>query len=305
MSGLEQWGERLGRRRLGLERRLADLGSRAAEADTDDDQVIGKIETVQARLGSARALEAAARALAGACRGLPPRASWDVWADSLAAILDALFEPAARDAARDALGGLHGLTVVDEEVEVAEVAATVREYLAAARVPSGRVGRDGVAVLTPLELRGLSFKTVVFLGLAEGGFPARGRPDPLLGDAQRQRIAKALRVRLPLAEDRASESLLLFAMVCEAARDRLVLITPRTDAATGRPRRHHACCSGWPRCRPGCPSAWKRFLAASRYCPFGNVTAAASPRLQKMSYGSTRASVTRRRFLACRSVAAL
>ena len=97
-------------------------------------------------------------------------------------------------------------------------------------------GRDGVAVLTPLELRGLSFHTVVFTGLAEGGFPARGRPDPLLGDAERRRVGAALGVRLPLAEQRDAESLLLFAFACEAARERLVLLAPRSGAADGRPR---------------------------------------------------------------------
>ncbi|MGD0998684.1 MAG: PD-(D/E)XK nuclease family protein, partial [Thermoleophilia bacterium] len=170
------------------------------------------------------------------CGGLPARAAWATWADALAAVLDALFEPSACDGARDAAGGLRGLAVVDEEVDVKEAAATLRELLSDRPVPSGRVGRDGVAVLTPLELRGLSFSTVVFTGLAEGGFPARGRPDPILGDDERRRVAEALQVRLPLAKERADETLLLFAFACEAARDRLVLLAPRTDAATGRPR---------------------------------------------------------------------
>ena len=83
---------------------------------------------------------------------------------------------------------------------------------------------------------GSGFHTVVFTGLAEGGFPSRGRPDPLLGDAERRRIAQALGVRLPLSEQRDAESLLLFAFACEAARDRLVLLAPRSGAADGRPR---------------------------------------------------------------------
>jgi RecB family exonuclease len=77
---------------------------------------------------------------------------------------------------------------------------------------------------------------VVFTGLAEGGFPLRGRPDPLLGDAERRRLAEALGARLPLAESRDAESTLLFAFAGEAAREQLTLLAPRTDAATGRPR---------------------------------------------------------------------
>ena len=100
-------------------------------------------------------------------------------------------------------------------------------------VPSGRVGRDGVAVLTPLEMRGLSFHTVVFTGLAEGGFPARGRPDPILGDGERRRVAEArwaCGCRWPSSATPSRCS--LFAFACEAARERLVLLAPRTDAAT-------------------------------------------------------------------------
>ena len=149
---------------------------------------------------------------------------------------EALFEAPVAAAVRDAVGRLAALDVLDEEVDVSEMTSALRAQLADARVPQGRVGREGVAVLTPLETRGLRFHTVVFTGLAEGGFPTRGRPDPLLGDAARHRLAEALGVRLPLAESRDAESTLLFAFACEAARERLTLLAPRTDAATGRER---------------------------------------------------------------------
>jgi RecB family exonuclease len=238
VSGLSQWTERLRRRRRGHETRLAALRSAAdrPEADAADDGAIDELQTVTLRLASARSLEAALDALARACAPLPARASWAGWAEALATILGTLFESPASDAARDAAERLHGLGVVDEEVDVAEAATAARELVAGARVQAGRVGRDGVAVLTPVEMRGLSFSTVVFTGLAEGGFPARGRSDPLLGDAERQRVAKACHARLPLTEQRAAEELILFAFSCEAARDRLHLLVPHSDAATGRPR---------------------------------------------------------------------
>lgn len=237
VAGPEQWNTRLASRRRGLERRLADLevGDAGAEVD-DEDEVSGRVEAVRERLVALRGLQAAAAALIGACAGPPERAGWGEWAGFFANAVAAVFDAAVAGQARDAVSRLQSLAVLDEEVDLAEAAAVLRELLASARASRGRVGRDGVAVLTPLDLRGLSFHTVVFTGLAEGGFPARGRPDPLLGDAERRRVGAALGVRLPLAEHRDAESLLLFAFACESARERLVLLAPRTGAADGRPR---------------------------------------------------------------------
>jgi ATP-dependent helicase/nuclease subunit B len=235
VSGLEQWRDRVARRRRGLERRLADLEARGVDLDSDD-EVAEKLDTVRLRRVAARSLEAAAGALGRACGGLPSRAGWGQWAGAIRALAEALFEPPVAAAVGDAVGRLAALDVLDEEVDVSDMTSALRAQLADARVPQGRVGREGVAVLTPLETRGLRFHTVVFTGLAEGGFPSRGRPDPLLGDAARHRLAEALGVRLPLAESRDAESTLLFAFACEAARERLTLLAPRTDAATGRER---------------------------------------------------------------------
>ena len=236
VAGAEQWTTRLARRRRGLERRLADLEARGAVAVDDDDEVSGKVEAVRQRLSAVHGLEAAARALVEACGRPPGHASWGAWAEFFSGAVAAVFAPVAADEAHDAASRLQALTVLDESVDLGEAVGVLRDMLGAARVPRGRAGRDGVAVLTPLELRGLSFHTVVFTALAEGGFPARGRPDPLLGDAERRRIGAALGVRLPLAEQRDAESLLLFAFACEAARERLVLLAPRSGAADGRPR---------------------------------------------------------------------
>ena len=236
IAGSEQWAERLGRRRSGLERRLSGLEARGAATEAGDDEVSDKAAAVRLRLAAARTLETAARTLVSACAGLPERASWTGWAEALGRAAGAVFAAGAAAEAKDAASRLTTLSVLDEEVELAEVAAALRELLAGARTPVGRVGRDGVAVLTPLEMRGLRFHTVVFTGLVEGGFPARGRPDPLLGDAERRRISAAQSVRLPLAERRDAESLLLFAFACEGARERLAFLAPRSSASDGRPR---------------------------------------------------------------------
>ncbi len=236
VAGLDQWTDRLGRRRRGLERRIMELEARSSEVESDDPEAAERVETRRLRLRAARGLEAGVGALARACDGLPVRDSWSAWAEALARLFEQLFEPVAGAAARDAVGRLRALDVLEEEVDALDVVVVLRELMSGESVPMGRVGRDGVAVLTPLQMRGLSFHTVVFTGLAEGGFPARGRPDPILGDGERRRLAETTGMRVPLAEQRDAESLLLFAFACEATRERLVLLAPRTDSATGRPR---------------------------------------------------------------------
>ena len=236
VSGRDQWTERVGRRRRSLERRVAELETGSDDPAARDDEGGERLERLRTRLRAARGLEDGAGALARAAAGLPERASWGTWASAFATVVEAVFTDYVAAAARDAAGRLSPLAVLGGEVTMEEALEALREILSGSRVPHGRVGRDGVAVLTPLELRGLSFSTVAFTGLAEGGFPVRGRPDPVLGDAARRSVAEALGVRLPLAEQRDAEATLLFAFACEAARDRLFLLAPRTDAATGRPR---------------------------------------------------------------------
>ncbi|HUK78873.1 MAG TPA: hypothetical protein VL117_14945, partial [Thermoleophilia bacterium] len=99
-----------------------------------------------------------------------------------------------------------------------------------------RVGRDGVAVLSPHELRGLAFRLVVFGDLAEGGFPPRPAPDPVLLDRERAMVAGACGARLPASAELPAEYDALFALACDAAVDELVLLAPRLDTSTGRPR---------------------------------------------------------------------
>ncbi len=235
VSGIEGWTERLGRRCRGHERRLQDLATpEGAEAGEDADGE--RLELVRRRLSAARSLQEAAAALAGAAAKLPRRAAWGAWAEAFTSLAKAVFDDETATAVADVCAGLRALEVLGEEVDIAEAGAALREQLAGGTDQTGRVGRDGVAVLTPLQARGLSFHTVAFCGHAEGGFPSRGRPDPILGDAARRVLAERLGARLPGSEAREDEALLLFAFACEATRERLTLIAPRTDAASGRPR---------------------------------------------------------------------
>lgn len=234
VAGMEPWTVRMRARCHGLEQALQSLegGREDAESDEGDD----RLGQTRHRLRAARGLRTAVDALADACDDLPERATWSSWGDALATVVGKVFAGAAAEGARDAAARLQALGVLGEEVDRAEAVAMLRELLLSATAPAGRLGRAGVALLTPFDLRGLRFHTVLFTDLAEGGLPVRGRADPILGDAARRRISEAFDVRLPLAEQRDAESARLFGFACQAARERLVLLAPRTDAASGRPR---------------------------------------------------------------------
>jgi RecB family exonuclease len=236
VAGRKQWGERVPLRRRSLTATVERLEAGAEVLHGGDDDDTGRLEQARRRLRAARALETSVLRLTAAAADLPERGPWGAWASGLARLVAAVFAPEPAAAAQDVTARLLALEVLEDAVDLRVAAETLRDLLSGQTVQKGRVGRDGVAVLTPLELRGLSFSTVVFTGLAEGGFPVRARPDPILGDGARRAVSESLGVRLPLAEDRDAESMLLFGFACEAARDRLVLVAPRTDAATGRPR---------------------------------------------------------------------
>ena len=186
-AGSEQWQSASTARRRHLERRVAEL--EAARLDGGRRRAGG--ESLERARAAPRAAVAAWRPRSarwrGSCRSLPAaRRLGELGGGARPAWPRTLFAAEAAASARDAAGRPAALDVARRgRRRSARRSPRCASSWPAARVPQGRVGRDGVAVLTPLECRGLSFHTVVFTGLAEGGFPARGRPDPLLGDAER------------------------------------------------------------------------------------------------------------------------
>ncbi len=83
---------------------------------------------------------------------------------------------------------------------------------------------DAILVADVPQVRGLSFAAVAVLGLAEGEFPASLSEDPLLPEADRQRLI-ALGLPLTLALDSAEAE--YFYEVVTRARDSLLLCRPR------------------------------------------------------------------------------
>lgn len=98
------------------------------------------------------------------------------------------------------------------------------------RVPVGRFGTPLLYLGTIRDAIGIPFRSVRFVGCAEGAFPRPVREDPLLPDVRRRRIGAAL----PLAASRPeSDKRSLYRILSESAATHepgVVLSTSRTDA---------------------------------------------------------------------------
>ncbi len=159
---------------------------------------------------------AALRAIAK--RRLPPS---DRWAPNG---LESLFE------ALEALG-----EVTDSEpVSAIEVLRTLEEFALSATMPPPPDGEPALRVLDLMQARGHRFHALIWIGFHRGSFPRRGRPDTVLGDASRERIAAATGRLLPLSRDADDEERLLLATTLAGVRERLVVSSLRSDAS-GRP----------------------------------------------------------------------
>jgi len=240
VGGADDWKERLRshvrscadrRRRLEESRPLPEED----EPDTQEEQD-GALAEAGACLAAAQELQAFVGSLVEAATVIPEEGSWR-------GLTEAIVELAERVCGLDPSGEtlhrvreLASLDAVDAAVDLPTVASAVRQLLVDREERRGEPGRAGVAVGGPESLRGLAFDTIVFTGLAEGGFPARPRQDPLLLDEERVAIASRSGARLPLAADREAEDRFLFALTLAAAERRLVLLIPRGEAGSGRPR---------------------------------------------------------------------
>jgi ATP-dependent helicase/DNAse subunit B len=141
---------------------------------------------------------------------------------------DELDESAALAAGRRALAELRELARIAAELAPSS-AAELAEVLAEVSFLSGEGPMPGsVAVLDPLALRARRVRALFICGLQEGAFPARSRPQPLLSEEERRRLAEVSGVRLgehvdgSPADQLAAERYLLYAAVSRP-HERLVL----------------------------------------------------------------------------------
>jgi ATP-dependent helicase/DNAse subunit B len=172
---------------------------------------IDRLHDAQAR-GSGALIERAARELYWLFCA-PRRAA--------AAVLAAeeLDEAAALAAGRRALSELRELARIAPELAPAG-ARELAELLEEVSFLSGEGPAPGaVAVLDPLALRARRVRALFVCGLQEGAFPARARPQPLLSEEERRRLAEVSGLRLgehvdgSHADQLAAERYLLYAAV--------------------------------------------------------------------------------------------
>jgi ATP-dependent helicase/DNAse subunit B len=108
---------------------------------------------------------------------------------------DELDEARALAAGRRALAELGGLARGAPELVLD--AAELARVLGGLEILSGeRAGEGRVAVLDPLALRARRVRALFLCGLREGVFPASARPEPLLAEVQRRRLAETSGLRL-------------------------------------------------------------------------------------------------------------
>jgi ATP-dependent helicase/DNAse subunit B len=128
---------------------------------------------------------------------------------------DELDEARALAAGRRALAELGGLAsgVPELGVDAAELA----RVLEGLQIVSGeRAGEGKVAVVDPLALRARRVRALFLCGLQEGVFPASARPEPLLSEEERRRLAETSGLRLEggrQADALAAERYALYAAV--------------------------------------------------------------------------------------------
>ncbi len=197
-------------------------------ADDSDRQAGGLARTEPGRVAAAR--------LARAWAGL--RDSATGWSEELRRRIERLFEPAgAPEEISSAADAVASLDSSGERVGRQVALETFLSALARERLPGGRLGRDGVVILSAMSARGLSFDHVLIPGLVERKFPALARPDPLLFDEEREELASA--TSRPLSQKvfpRPDEERFVFAACADAARHRLTLLAARRDASLDRER---------------------------------------------------------------------
>jgi ATP-dependent helicase/DNAse subunit B len=131
-----------------------------------------------------------------------------------------LLGPHEMDEARALAGGRAALAELRELARFARdaapaSAAELAVVLAEIEVNSGELpGLGRVAVLDPLQLRARRVRALFLTGLQEGEFPLRARPQPLLGERERARVAEASGLVLGEPEDvLAAERYLFYAIV--------------------------------------------------------------------------------------------
>jgi RecB family exonuclease len=221
--------QRLADRRRYLASRLADL--RSGREDSETPISAGAVAAAEVSLAAVDGLAGFLATVMAAVEALPEQATWPQMVAGLRSLAVGPCAVAADDPTLEALAELRDCALVEDRVAVADAVRVARDRLRRLSQVQGAVGRRGVAVLTPYEVRGLRFRAVLFTGLCSGGFPLSAAHDPVLPDADRRELARRLAVPLAEVGAREREADMLFALARNAAADVFVGLVPRRDAS--------------------------------------------------------------------------
>lgn len=209
-----------------------------ARARREDDEPAQRARAVAA---AAVELQQVARALCQSLERFPTRAAWGDWVRATRRFVQAAFMPGAeRDSMLQVLDRLRDLeTAGHSRATQAEFRDAVQALLAATPVetpPPNALG--AVTVGTATAYAGACFKLVCLVGVRDGEWPPATGGDPILREADRELVRGAIEdpEALPGALGQQERERALFAAVCGAARDELVLSFARLDPATGAAR---------------------------------------------------------------------
>jgi len=169
----------------------------------------------------------------------PSRASWSRWAELTLRLIRRYIRSDA-DGLEEVLKAVEELRILDSmipEATIADFRETIVRTLARKNRRIGAFQRSGVHVCGLMESRGISFRALFVPGLADGVFPQRIHPDPILSDVERKALGHHRGDPLALTPQyrRHAEEELLFVLTVGAARERLILTHPRMEPVTGRP----------------------------------------------------------------------
>ncbi len=224
VEGRDQWLDRLARHREIEEARGSEGGP----------------ERLAERLLSIDRLSAFAAELADRLQARPDRAPWSRHLAFVRELFDTYL-----DEAEPLLAALEPLTTLDSVAtdvtfeRFREVLFDSLRSLRSADVLNTRPGsfaRRGVNVLDANSARGLRFRAVAVLGLAERSFPPPPRQDALLLDEERRALTGTGGLELPLRALGPDPEPLQFALAVHAAEERLLLSYARTRDGDPRPQ---------------------------------------------------------------------
>jgi RecB family exonuclease len=225
-AGADSWADRLTALRERLDR--ADGSSRFAVAHGHLLDPIGQllpvVENIVAPLSAA-----------------PARAGVGEYVDLLTRVFrNVTAHSRERELVLRAAGTTRALSEIAGDVTFAYFLELLRKALEEPGMRDERFGTGGPVVLNLMTARGLRFPTVVVPGLVEKEFPSTHRQDPVLLDAERERLNAARGAdpvgSLPIRTASVDEERLLYHLALASAESTLLLSFPRLDPASARPR---------------------------------------------------------------------